>query len=410
MRRVAILYHFMYPDDVVSAHHLDGLAQDLAVAGWQVEALPSNRGCRDEQRKYAKTDEYRGVKYRRVWRPRFSQKSFVGRLLNSVWMISAWAMIAFRRKQDRPNVLVIGTDPMFGLIAAIIIKRIAKDIQIAHWCFDMHPEAALEQSVVSPNGLLAKLSKRLMKSGYRSCDLIVDIGPCMRRRLRMYNHGRPEAELTPWALKEPNAPFGSDRSIREELFGSAKLGLLYSGNFGEAHSYESLLKLVRELRHETDIHFCFAVRGNKVESLRSEITDEDTNVSFAGFAKLEDLDKRLGSADIHIATLKENWAGIAVPSKFFGSLSAGRPVLYSGPEESAIGTWIKQFGIGLVLNANNTALIAREICDLRDSPDRILEMRTRAHRVYAQNFSRSAVTKGWCRNIERLTPESRFGS
>jgi hypothetical protein len=46
--RAAILYHFMYPDDVVSAIHLDGLAQDLANAGWEIEAFPCNRGCRDE--------------------------------------------------------------------------------------------------------------------------------------------------------------------------------------------------------------------------------------------------------------------------------------------------------------------------------------------------------------------------
>ena len=67
-RRVAILHHFMYPDDVVSALHLDGLAQDLAAKGWQVEALPCNRGCRDETKTYPRSDTYQGVRYRRIWR------------------------------------------------------------------------------------------------------------------------------------------------------------------------------------------------------------------------------------------------------------------------------------------------------------------------------------------------------
>ena len=48
--RIAILYHYMYPDDVVSAIHFDGLAQDLAANGWEVEALPCNRGCHDEKK------------------------------------------------------------------------------------------------------------------------------------------------------------------------------------------------------------------------------------------------------------------------------------------------------------------------------------------------------------------------
>ena len=43
--RIAILYHYMYPDDVISACHFDGLAASLARSGWDVEALPCNRGC-----------------------------------------------------------------------------------------------------------------------------------------------------------------------------------------------------------------------------------------------------------------------------------------------------------------------------------------------------------------------------
>ena len=49
--KIALLYHFMHPDDVVSAIHFDGLAQDLAKKNWSVEALPCNSGCRNESKK-----------------------------------------------------------------------------------------------------------------------------------------------------------------------------------------------------------------------------------------------------------------------------------------------------------------------------------------------------------------------
>src|SRR6266436_1718822 len=79
---VHILYHYFYPDDVVSAIHFAELASGLAKRGWRVTALPCNRGCRDETRTYSAQERWQGVHIRRIWRPRFRQGSSVGRLLN----------------------------------------------------------------------------------------------------------------------------------------------------------------------------------------------------------------------------------------------------------------------------------------------------------------------------------------
>ena len=344
-----------------------------------------------------------GVRYNRIWRPDFPQKSFFGRLANSIWMILAWSMIGLRPKDKRPHTVIIGTDPMFGAFTAVLLKLFAKDIRVLHWCFDVHPEAAIVQGKVSEGGILATLTERLMRSAYKSCDMIVDIGPCMRRLLQSYDHGKPERELTPWALSEPGAPLAVDPHVRQELFGDAKLGLLYSGSFGEAHTYDDLLALARAMRGDKDIHFCFAVRGNAcggIEKTRSR--PDDTNISFAGFAKLEDLEKRLGAADIHMACLKSNWTGIAVPSKFFGSLSVGRPVLFAGPEDSAIGSWITTSETGWVLGANSVDDIAEQLRGLANDKDALLKMQAKAHAFYQRQFSRKTITKGWCDAIASL--------
>ena len=107
---------------------------------------------------------------------------------------------------------------------------------------------------------------------------MVDLGPCMRKLLDKYEHGKPAMTLVPWALSEPAEPEKPDPRVRQELFGSARLGLLYSGNFGRAHSYESFLALARQLRG-TGVHFCFAVRGNRAEELKQAVTPEDTNIT-----------------------------------------------------------------------------------------------------------------------------------
>lgn len=401
--RVSILYHYMYPDDVVSALHLDGLAQDLAAKGWEVEALPCNRGCRDETKIYPAVETHRGVRYRRVWRPNFRQKSFLGRLANSGWMIASWSKLAFRSRSRRPDVIVIGTDPVFAAVTAIPLRFFARDIRLAHWCFDMHPEAAITESLVSARSLPARLMQNVMGRAYRSFDLIVDLGVCMRGRLRKYGHAAIEQELTPWALIEPELQsVKRDPDTRRELFGDARIGILYSGNFGEAHEFSDFLSLARAMRDTNDVHFCFAIRGNRADEFRSAITPEDVNISFADFAPIEELVKRLGSADIHLVSLKHEWAGIAVPSKFFGSIASGKPILYSGPRDSAIGNWIMKHNIGWIINPDDILEAAQWIKRLTADDAELPKLQRHCHAIYQMYFSRYIVMEKWDRELRNL--------
>ena len=119
--RLAALYHYFHPDDVVSARHFSDFCQELVARGWQVEALPCTAGCRDEKKAYRRMEEWNGVSIRRVWRPRFRQASTWGRLLNATWMIVAWSTAIVRRRNGtRPDVLLIGTDPVLSVLVSLI--------------------------------------------------------------------------------------------------------------------------------------------------------------------------------------------------------------------------------------------------------------------------------------------------
>ncbi len=163
----------------------------------------------------------------------------------------------------------------------------------------------------------------------------------------------------------------SDAEARKELFGDAKLGLLYSGNLGRAHVYRPFVELAKRVEGDS-IAFCYAGRGPQMDSLRAEVdaarqsandageraegtvTGGLTNIVFAGFASEEQLGKRLAAADVHMVSLAPHWTGTVVPSKFFGALAVGRPVLFAGSRNSAIAKWIEEFGVGWVLDARET--------------------------------------------------------
>jgi glycosyltransferase involved in cell wall biosynthesis len=400
--RVAVLYHYFYPDDVVSARHFATFCQGLCERGWQVEALPCNRGCRDESRVYSLAEDWEGIAIRRVWRPRFRQASTLGRLLNSTWTILAWSvLVSLRRKRRLPDVLVIGTDPIFSVVVAAVVKRLRPGVRIAHWCYDLHPEASIAEGTLREGSLPARLVQRVVGLAYRSCDLLADLGACMGQRLDRYAPGCRRATLVPWALSEPEEALPPDPAVRQSLFGNAALAVLYSGNFGRAHSYQEFLELARCLRGDS-VQFCFGVRGNLADELRRAVRPEDSNISFAGFAPEAGLSARLAAADIHLVSLRESWTGVVVPSKFFGSLAAGRPVIFAGSEESAVARWIRQHRVGWVLNRSTVPAVARELRQLAGAESRRQALQQHCHKVYQSYFSRRYMMDCWDQELRAL--------
>src|SRR5262249_19210153 len=151
-----------------------------------------------------------------------------------------------------------------------VIRKALPRVRIAHWCFDLHPECSIAEGVIRPDSYLSQALRRVLKTAYASCDLVADLGSCMRERLAVYGHASRKATLVPWALVEPDVVPAVDPVTRKELFGESALGVLYSGNFGRAHSYDDFLQLARRLRNDS-IHFCFGTRGNQARGLEAAV-------------------------------------------------------------------------------------------------------------------------------------------
>jgi len=387
--RVFVFYHYLHPDDVVSAIHIDELCCGLAARGWQVTAFPANRGCRDESITYGPRDIHQGVHIHRVWRPRFRQSSTPGRLLNAVWMILSWSLLAFR--PGAPEAIIVGTDPILSVTIAIAWKLLRPKTRVLHWCFDLYPEAAYADGVLSPSGPAARLLSGLLRHAYRACDAIIDIGYCMRERLAHYRSPAKVVTIVPWALEEPASVLPMASADRVNTFGNAELCLLYSGNFGRAHTFESFLALARELRDENAL-LAFSVRGNREEELRASVraikSGSTCQITFVPFAPPEGLLDRLASADVHLLSLASDWTGTVVPSKFFGALAAGRPILYSGSPDSSVARWITEYKLGWVLDETNRAEIARDLLAYVRDKERVETMRAHCHSTYQTLFSR----------------------
>lgn len=397
-----VLYHFFYPDDVVSARHFSDFAEELVNRGWKVTALTSNRYCRYPRRKIILDKEnWKGVEIIRISRPGWNQANIFLRVLNSLWMMIGWILKLLR--MPKTDVVIIGSDPQLSQFIFPMLKLFKKQRFLVYWCYDLYPEAIIANGAKGITKYIAERLTSIIGKFYNSVDIVADLGSCMRKRLDNYNSKALHITLTPWALVEPNNLQKPDPEIRYELFGDAQLALLYSGNMGKAHDFSLFLELARKIYKENPrIIFCFACRGNRYEELRNAVKPDDYNVRFASFADESELEKRLNSADIHLLSLRPEWEGIVVPSKFFGSLAVGKPLIYSGPEESAIAKWIREFNIGLVLTEDTLEKVKKELLEIVNQPQKLYIWRKNTSDAYNLYFSKKVVMNQWDKILRSL--------
>ena len=386
--RILLIYHFFHPDTVVSARLFGELAEALTAAGHKVTVFTGNRCIRSSE-KLPPHELWRGVEIVRFSRPNFSQGGNFRRLFNSGILQHKW-LRAFRKRRHDFDAVIVGTDPQFDYLMFPFLRRMNRKMKIVHWAFDLFPDAIF---VGSPwwMRMLASVTKPFVPWAYSKVDVMVDIGGCMRERLLAYRHRAECRTLTPWALAEPETLPGADPAIRKELFGDAKLGVLYSGTVGYAHDMAPLIALARECRRRgLDAAFCFAGYGNQFEEQCACVTPEDTNIRLAEFASPEELEKRLAAADVHLISLRKGWEGVVVPSKFFGALAIGRPVIFSGARKACIARWIVEEELGEVMDeeiANGVAYIEKMIGD----PEALERAKRHAFEVYRKRFSKKVI-------------------
>ena len=401
MPKILSLYHYYYPDDVAGARHLTELCGELVAKDYEVETWPCNRSCHHYEAVYPLKSETRnGVLLKRVWRPPFRQHSIVGRIINTLWVLTVWCWRFLFLYGKRPDVLTVGTDPIFSPFIIPFFKFLHPKVKVIHWCFDLYPEYAVADRMIGKNNPITRILRRCMGYAYSKCDLLVDIGPCMRQLLEHYPAPK-RVTLSPWALEEPDSPLPPDPTERKDLFGDCKLALLYSGNFGKPHEFYLTLKLARKLSGDGAV-LCYSAHGSRIEELKKALNTEDKNIRFAPFAPADKLALRLSATDVHVVSLRSTYTGVAVPSKFFGALAIGRPVLFEGPEESSIAQWIKEYQVGWVLTTDNLEKVEAELGRFSENVSAKVKMFQHCHDIYQAHFSKKSVLDAWDKELRGL--------
>ena len=79
------------------------------------------------------------------------------------------------------------------------------------------------------------------------------------------------------------------------------------------------------------------------------------------YQEFDVLPQSLSAADIHFISLRPSFTGLVVPSKFYGALASGRPIIFEGEDRCEIACVIKENNCGFVVQHRDANTLSNKI-------------------------------------------------
>jgi colanic acid biosynthesis glycosyl transferase WcaI len=173
--------------------------------------------------------------------------------------------------------------------------------------------------------------------------------------------------------------------------------LLHAGNLGFYGAWSTLLSAARELACD-GVSLVFVGDGAQRVQLESESADA-ANIRFLPFFPASKIPSVLAAADLHVITVKRGLEGVVVPSKLYGILAAGRPILAVASAETDAASLGARSGFGISADPDNPEAMVAAVRALLHQPDRLQSMAAAA-RGAARDYNRSDEIVHFVKTIE----------
>jgi len=329
--------------------------------------------------------------------PRFEMKK---RVLNYL----SYVALAIPRGLLVPcDAIVAMTDPPFqGIVGAVVamLKRKPYVYNIR----DMYPDMAVGGSLVRP-GRLATIWEKLHRWALRRATRVIVLGEDMRARIigKGVEPARVLIVRDGTEILPPNTPLPApDSEVVRAIRGSFSFVLVHAGNLGFYGAWNSLVSAARLLAND-GVGLVFVGDGAQRSEIEAAAAGSG-NIRFLEFFPASKIPSVLAAADAHVITVKRGLEGVVVPSKMYGILAAGKPIVAVAPKETdAVSLGIRR-GFAVAADPDRAAEVVSAVRGLVSNPNKLKTM-GEAARAAAPDYDRVKELQKFVEIIDRLTVE-----
>ena len=339
---------------------------------------------------------HRGVEIIRVSSTSFPRRILALRALNYMTYLGAAAREAASVRP--PDVVLCMTDPPVAAnVALLAARRYRAPLVVISQ--DVFPEIAVLLNRIQ-NPLVVAALRFAIRYYLRRAERIVAIGETMRRRLVAKGAPARRVRVIPnWvdATRLRTQPRESEWAVTHGLTG--RFVVMHSGNVGYTQDLDTLVRSATFLRDLDDLAITVVGDGARRDELTAlaQLLEVD-QVRFLPYQPREVLPYSLSAADVHVVGLAHGLSGFVVPSRLYGVLAVGRPVIAAADADSETAQLVEAVGCGVVVPPGRPELLAAAIRRAYDG-EYDLEAMGRRAREYAEAEGDRRVATARYRNL-----------
>jgi glycosyltransferase involved in cell wall biosynthesis len=385
--RVVLVNRYFHPDHSATSQMAEDLAFFLADRGWEVTAITSRQIYDAPRASLPERETVRGVEIRRVWSARFGRTSLPGRIVDygTFYLSSFLALLKVIRRGD--VVLALTDPPLISVVAALAARM--RGARLVNWIQDLFPEVAEGLGVLKKSRVL----RWLRQWSLRNAEQNVALSEMMAARVGIRSVVRHN-----WAAAELRPVPREDNPLRKEWQLPNRFVVAYSGNLGRAHEFATLTGAMKLLQDDAGIAFLIIGAGAQLDQIRR---DGSARLQVRPYQPREKLSESLSAGDVHIVSLQPQLEGLIVPSKFYGILAVGRPMLYIGDRRGDLARLVDEHRCGIVVEPGDAAGLAAAIRMLAADPEGAAAMGARGRALYDERFATALALAEWERILRR---------
>jgi colanic acid biosynthesis glycosyl transferase WcaI len=401
-RKVVFLNRYFYPDISATSQMLSDVAFHLVQQHVAVHVVTSRQRYDNAGANLPDLTVINGVRVSRVWSTRFGRGWLPGRALDYLTFYLS-AAVRLRRLVHRGDIVVAKTDPPMISFVAYFIARLKRAV-LVNWVQDVFPDVARVLNLV--NGMQARVLGRMRDITLTHAKLNIVPGECMQRVLLSKMPIRPSSMriIHNWAdgTRLRDVPSAAN-TLRHAWSLEGKFVVGYSGNMGRVHEFGTLLQAAERMRGRTDVAFLFIGDGARRAEIELWVADKQLgNVIIKPYQQPDVLANSLTVPDVHIVSLLPAVEGLCVPSKLYGIMASGRPVIFIGDPNGEVAKIIREAACGMTVVPGDVNSLVAALEKLCGNPILREEQSRNARGAFDHKFDKPHAMSAWTGAINEL--------
>lgn len=420
-RTITFLNRFYRPDSCATAQILGSLCDRLrAEPNFALRVVCGRSGYLEPAADRPSVESIEGVEVIRLWSTAFGRTNAAGRLMDYASLHLSMAVFLLRRVKASDIVVVATDPPLLGVTVAF--ARLLRPFTQVSWCQDVFPEvamASLEAEDVAERfpsrlrdaarGVARTLLRGLLPWrdwSLRQSRAVVAISPRMAASLKARGLEARVRVIENWPVQAEADEQAVARLRQRWNLEPKRLVVGHFGNLGRGHDYRTVWRGI-EAMLESPVQWLFVGGGYGLAALRARLSSSALKqVRFAPYLPLEELGSGLAVPDIHWLSLRQVMEPHLFPSKFYGILKAGRPLLLVGNPASDLGRTILHHQMGVVVAEGDSVALASELSRFIQDTAALEAMGRRARAYYEEHYQGTLQQDAWALLLQSMAVSS----